>query len=353
MALIHPRSLERWQEWQTSRHRARQLKHAVTGAIRSRRGDAPSQPSLVLHSRDGAETGGRILIAVDSASPTSRISLLTALPYLSSAVDVLAPAEVELPELAGGEWTRQIVASPREVLDARDISSVLSLGWHLHVGRLAHSWALEHDIPAAVVQHGALTPFAPPLPPRTTLLAWSDADAQFYRSGRDDLEVRTVGSQLLWQAGHDADEPGGEIDEQIVFLGQMHGAELPRRITAGTAYRFCRRENALYRPHPAETDVLSRSAHSLMRRRGIEFQDPSLPLHELRQPVVGVFSTGVLEAAMRGLPAWVEAIQAPAWVHEFWDRYGMRRYGGEPTPAPEIPADEPSRVIAQVLEGAA
>lgn len=353
MALIHPRSLERWQEWQTSRHRARQLKHAVTGAIRSRRGDAPSQPSLVLHSRDCAETGGRILIAVDSASPTSRISLLTALPYLSSAVDVLAPAEVELPELTGGEWTRQIVASPREVLDARDISSVLSLGWHLHVGRLAHSWALEHDIPAAVVQHGALTPFAPPLPPRTTLLAWSDADAQFYRSGRDDLEVRTVGSQLLWQAGHDADEPGGEIDEQIVFLGQMHGAELPRKITAGTAYRFCRRENALYRPHPAETDVLSRSAHSLMRRRGIEFQDPALPLHELRQPVVGVFSTGVLEAAMRGLPGWVEATHAPAWVHEFWDRYGMRRYGGEPTPAPEIPADEPSRVIAQVLEGAA
>lgn len=353
MALIHPRSLERWQEWQTSRHRARQLKHAVTGAIRSRRGDAPSQPSLVLHSRDGAETGGRILIAVDSASPTSRISLLTALPYLSSAVDVLAPAEVELPELTGGEWTRQIVASPRKVLDARDISSVLSLGWHLHVGRLAHSWALEHDIPAAVVQHGALTPFAPPLPPRTTLLAWSDADAQFYRSGRDDLEVRTVGSQLLWQAGHDADEPGGEIDEQIVFLGQMHGAELPRKITAGTAYRFCRRENALYRPHPAETDVLSRSAHSLMRRRGIEFQDPALPLHELRQPVVGVFSTGVLEAAMRGLPGWVEATHAPAWVHEFWDRYGMRRYGGEPTPAPEIPADEPSRVIAQVLEGAA
>ena len=230
---------------------------------------------------------------------------------------------------------------------------MLSIGWHLQVGRLAHAWALEHDIPAAVVQHGALTPFAPPLPPRTTLLAWSDADAQFYRSDRDDLEVRTVGSQLLWQAGHDADELGDEIDEQIVFLGQMHGAELPRRITAGTAYRFCRRESALYRPHPAETDVLSRSAHSLMRRRGIEFQDPALPLHELRQPVVGVFSTGVLEAAMRGLPGWVEATHAPAWVHEFWDRYGMRRYGGEPTPAPEIPADEPSRVIAQVLEGAA
>lgn len=353
MALIHPRSLERWQEWQTSRHRARQLKHAVIGAIRSRRGDAPSQPGLVLHSRSGAESAPRILIAVDSASPTSRISLLTALPYLSAAVDVLAPAEVELPELTGEEWTRQHVVSPHALLAARGISSVLSLGWHLPVGHLVHDWALEHDVPAAVVQHGALTPYAPPLPPRITLLAWSDADAEFHRSGRDDFEVRTVGSQLLWQAGHEAGSPDGEIHEQTVFLGQMHGAELPRRITAGTAYRFCRRENALYRPHPAETDLLSRSAHSLMQRRGIEFQDPTLPLHELRSPVVGVFSTGVLEAAMRGLPAWVEATQAPAWVHEFWDRYGMRRFGGEPTPAPEIPADEPSRVIAQVLEGAA
>lgn len=353
MALIHPRSLERWQEWQASRHRARQFKHAVTGAIRSRRAQAPSQPGLVLYSRGGDDNDRRILIAVDSASPTSRTSLLTALPYLSAAVDVLAPAEVELPELTGEEWTRQIVSAPRELLGSRGIVSMLSLGWHLRVGRLAHEWALEQGIPAAVVQHGALTPFAPPLPPQTTLLAWSDADAEFYRSGRDDLAVRTVGPQLLWQAGHDAGDLGDELDERMVFLGQMHGAELPRRITAGTAYRFCRREGALYRPHPAETDVLSRSAHSLMQRRGIEFQDPTLPLHELRHPVVGVFSTGVLEAAMRGLPAWVEAAHAPAWVQEFWDRYGMRRFGGEPTPAPQVPADEPSRVIAQVLEGSA
>ena len=86
MALIHPRSLERWQEWQASRHRARQFKHAVTGAIRSRRADAPSQPGLMLHSRGGDDNDRRILIAVDSASPTSRTSLLTALPYLSAAV---------------------------------------------------------------------------------------------------------------------------------------------------------------------------------------------------------------------------------------------------------------------------
>ena len=30
--LIHPSSLERWQEWQSTRNRARQVKHAVTSA---------------------------------------------------------------------------------------------------------------------------------------------------------------------------------------------------------------------------------------------------------------------------------------------------------------------------------
>ncbi|AXK46853.1 hypothetical protein [Brachybacterium saurashtrense] len=350
MALIHPRSLERWQEWQTSRHRARQVKHAVAGALR--RGDEPARPALALHSRAGSGEG-RILLGVDSASPTSRASLLTALPYLSAPVDVLAPAGVELPEIAGPEWERRLVEEPAPALTGRGITTALTLGWHLRVGRAVHEWALAQDVAAAVVQHGALTPYAPPLPPRTTLLAWSDADAEFYRSGREDLEVRTVGSQLLWQAGREADGPLVVEVDRPVFLGQMHGAELPRYVTAGTAYAFCRREGALYRPHPSELDALSRAAHAVMRRRGIEFQDTSLPLGELRRPVVGVFSTGVLEAAVRGLPAYVEARRAPGWVHEFWDRYGLRRWGGEPTPAPTGPADEPSRVIAQLLEGQA
>lgn len=349
MALIHPHNLELWQEWQASRHRARRLKHAVTGTLR-RREESAGPTGLVLHSREGDGDGARILFGVDSASPTSRASLLTALPYLSSAADVLTPSGLDLPELSGPGWTHQLLADPEHELDGRAITSVLTLGWHLRVGRLVHDWALARDVPAAVVQHGALTPYAPPLPPQTTLLAWSDADAQFYRSGRDDLEVRTVGSQLLWQAGREADEQEPVLDERPVFLGQLHGAELSRRITGGTAYAFCRQENALYRPHPSEVDVLSRTAHRLMRRRGIEFQDVAVPLHELRSPVVGVFSTGVLEAAARGLPAWVEAQHAPGWVAELWDRYGMRRWGGSPTPAPSTPSDEPSRVIAQLLQ---
>ena len=78
--LIHPSSLERWQEWQSTRNRARQVKHAVTSAVRSRRG-TNQMPGLVLHSREG-EGDTRLLIGLDSASPTSRASLLTSLPYL-------------------------------------------------------------------------------------------------------------------------------------------------------------------------------------------------------------------------------------------------------------------------------
>ncbi|MCT1908966.1 MULTISPECIES: hypothetical protein [Brachybacterium] len=358
--LIHPSSLERWQEWQSTRNRARQVKHAVTSAVRSRRG-TQQLPGLVLHSREG-EGDTRLLIALDSASPTSRASLLTSLPYLRIGVDVLSPAGLDLPELDGDEWTHQRIepATTEDeqrrrlavVLDRRGIGAVLTLGQHLAAGRSAHEWALATDTASAVVQHGALTPYAPPLPPRTTLLAWSDADAEFYRSGRDDVEVRTVGSQLLWQAGKESE---GEVDvtgQKPVFLGQMHGAELPRRITAGIAMSFCRAEGALYRPHPSEVDVLSRAAHRLMTRRGVEFQDTSIPLHEVRAPVVGIFSTGVLEAAARGIPSWVAGEKVPAWVREFWDRYDMRRWGGEPTPALATGADEPSRLIAQILEGA-
>ena len=63
-----------------------------------------------------------------------------------------------------------------------------------------------------------------------------------------------------------------------------------------------------------------------------------------------MFSTGVLEAAARGLPAWVDFPDPPAWLREFWDRYGMREYGGEPSDPPPRPAVEPAAAIARILE---
>ncbi|GAA1731606.1 hypothetical protein [Brachybacterium phenoliresistens] len=373
MGLIHATSLERWEEWERTRHRGRLLKHTLTGALRRQRGDdgAASGPRYVLRSRGGE--GPRLLIAVDSATPTSRASLLTALPYLRGAVDVLAPVGVDLPETAGAGWSGSApagmdVEEAARALPGRGITAVVSLGQHLGAGRIAHEHAAASGTAAFVVQHGALTPFAPPLPPETTLLSWSDADGEFWRSGREDITVRTIGSQLLWQARHEAGlagagttgagaaQPAPEADPQArpVFLGQLHGAELPRRVTGGAAYTFCRLHDGLYRPHPSETDKLSRATHEVWRRRGVEFAPADVPLREVTSPVVAVFSTGVLEAAARGVPSYVFAPKAPDWVAELWDRYGMRRFGApRPTPSPLLPSAEPAAALAEILDGAA
>lgn len=398
MGLNHPHSLEDWQRWQDSRHRARRAKHALAGALRRARpgvrgaegadgtgavdgpgaadgpvgtdpvsgagaGGATAAPAsaLVLVSR-GSEGGGtersRTLICLDSASPTSRASLLSVLPYLTGGIDVLAPVGLDLPEVAGPGWAERRFATLEQAAGAAADASptaVVSIGQHLAAGAAAHRIARDLDLPEYVVQHGVLTPFAPPLPEGATLLAWSDADVEFWTGRRADTGARTVGSQLLWQAAHEA-ERSPRLDsvllgsERPVFLGQLHGAELARRVTGGAALRFCREHGGLYRPHPAETDVLSRAQHRLWRRRGIAFADTDAPLRDLPNPVVSVFSTGVLEAAARGSDAWVFAPAAPAWVHELWERYDMRPYGADPTPSPVPDAEEPAARIARILE---
>lgn len=357
MGLIHPRSLERWQEWERSKHRARRAQHAVSEKMqrRARResGEEEQPPSgYEVISQDG-ERSERLLIAVDSATPRARASLLTALPYLRWSVDLLVPAGMELPEV-DETWSRRPVADPaREAADLGP-AAVLSLGQHRDVGFAAHQAALRSGARSFVVQYGALTPYAPPPPPGSTLLSWSAADGEFITEDRPDVVFRAVGSQLLWQAAHDsyAAALDAVTEDQPVFLGQMQGPELPRRLTAGTAYRFCRENEALYRPHPEETDVASRAMHELFRRRGITITDPEVLLKNLPNPVVGMFSTGILEAAVRGIPAWVHLPGAPDWVEEFWDRYGLRRFGSsEPSPAPKLAVEEPASLIAQVLEG--
>ena len=84
-------------------------------------------------------------------------------------------------------------------------------------------------------------------------------------------------------------------------------------------------------------------------------------LTEVDAPVGSVFSTGVLEAAARGLPARVTYPAPPRWLEAFWDRYGMARWNGTSagaaapsgsapaTPAPAVPAEEPARAVARIL----
>lgn len=198
-----------------------------------------------------------------------------------------------------------------------------------------------------VAQHGLMTPLAPPLPADAHLLAWSAADGEFWISGRQDIRIHEVGSQLL----HYAAQQEVELNPAAapLFLGQLHGAELPRWRMAKAAYSACRNGQAIYRPHPAERDVMSRLQHRWWAQRGIRVDHHGGSLLEARAPVVSVFSTGVLEAAASGLPAWVTYPDPPRWLEEFWERYGMSRLGQAPTARPRIALVEPALVAAGVV----
>jgi hypothetical protein len=140
------------------------------------------------------------------------------------------------------------------------------------------------------------------------------------------------------------------IDDRPTFLGQLHSAEIGRRAMARFTGRFCRTEGLRYRPHPGERDLLSRWQHAVWRARGISFDDGATPLRDLPTPVVSVFSTGILEAAARGVPAWAAYDRPPAWLAEFWERYAMARFGSDPTPPPARPGTEPALTLAAALE---
>jgi hypothetical protein len=336
--LIHPRDLAAWRQWQQSRHRLRQVRHAV------RPGPGPQPERFVLTTYDPEP---RLLVALDSASPTSHAALVEPLAELDLPVAVLSPGPA--PDLDGRRPLAQQDVGADLPVALRGIGAVVSLGHYLPRGELAHHWARTLGAQSIVVQHGALTPYAPPLPPGARLLAWSDADADFWRSGRTDVEHEVVGSQLLWRAGDQRPEPGA--DTRLTYLGQMHAAELSRARLVRAAAGHCRAHDAVYRPHPSERDRLSRLAHDGFRRLGITV-DASTPLARLAGPEVSVFSTGVIEAAAQGRDAWVDFPRPPAWLAEFWERYGMHRSGSTPTPPPVRPALEPARRVAEVLQEA-
>ena len=140
---------------------------------------------------------------------------------------------------------------------------------------------------------------------------------------------------------------------ELVYLGQGHAAEISRARLAHAAFTTCREHGAVYRPHPSERDVTSRAVLSAYARAGITVDTTGTPLVDLDAPIVSVFSTGVLEAASRGRDAWVDFPRPPAWLGEFWERYGMHRLGSPPTPAPAPIAQEPAERIAEILTGAA
>lgn len=340
MGLTHPSDLDAWHAWQA---RGQSLPRRVKGLLKARRAARPAGVLTVGGPRPD------LLVALDALKATTSLAQLAPLRHLDLArVAVLSPHPVE-DQLPPHAW--QVTPGPLDDLLA-DLRAthpvVLSTGHYLPLGAAAREVVAEpHRF--VTVQHGLLTPAAPPLAPGTTLLAWSERDGDFWRSGRADIEITTVGSELLWRAGSRDVPP---LDSTVpVYLGQLHGAELPRAAMAAAAHDFCLARGAAYRPHPSETDRRSVATHARWESAGITIDRSGVPLRDLRRPVVSVYSTGVLEAAARGLPAWVDFPEPPDWLVEFWDRYGMARWGGEPTPAPQQPPIDPSLRVADVLRG--
>lgn len=310
--------LESWQQWQDSRRRLHVLKDRIT-----KRRNAPTTRTLDLKFWIRG-TAPRLLVVCDSNSPTNHHSLLAPLAQGSSSPAVIVqPNHLEL-ELPGTGWQELPVGKA-----LAGIESLASIGDHLPLGAWAHGLARDRGWRQIVVQHGLLTPFSPPPPLGVEWLGWSDADARFVAEGRSDVQPLVTGSPMLAAA---AANPAPQVSrfETPLFLGQLHGAELSRWSMTRSVTQFWRTTGAIYRPHPREEDKLSRAQHALWRRMGMRFDD-SGDLSKISNPVVSAFSTGVLEAAARGIPAWVFHLNPPRWLEELWRRYEMSPWGVAPT----------------------
>ena len=357
--LKYPLDLDAWQAWQRRQKKLKWAKYKLNSLLASARSRTVAEEPVhgLLYTRG---TKPQVLIVMDSFSPTNRNAILEPLKHLD-AVDVALWVPEDASEYLDGQyaserysrkdWSEQEISGDELMRLLPDIRIVLSAAQFLGRGAAAYEYARAIGAEYWMVQHGLLVPQAPPLPVGCTLLAFSEADAEFWASGRRDVTTHAVGSQLLYlaaqkAAGAEAQKPN---DLEPIFLGQMHGAELPRASFAYASHSFLKKFGGTYRPHPSEKDKLSVLTHKLWEKEGIRIDRSGTPLNEVPNPVVSIFSTGVLEAAIRGIPAWVYHPAPPAWLVEFWDRYGMNQWGQEPTPAPVQPKKEPAQRIAELM----
>lgn len=348
MGLIHPVDLDAYR-----RDEARRQSFSRLRRIRARLRGADGPPAMTLRVFGDDPD---VLVAFDSTTLSCRAAVLGIVDHLDiERIAVLAPFAIDRsdPDLTDGSVPdRSVVALEDLAAAVPDVAVVLSAGAHGPAGAFVHDFARRRRASSIVVQHGMLLPQVAPLPSGVTLAAWSDVDGAFWRSGRADVEVRVVGSELLRRALADPPPPV-PVDATPVYCGALHGTELPRWEIERVARTFCRATGAHYRPHPREVDFQSRLTHLVWKQLGIGFAPTDRPLLEIGAPVVSMWSTAVLEAAAAGLPAWVYHPDPPEWLTEVWTRYGLAEWGAEPTPKPEIAQGAPAERLAELVEESA
>jgi hypothetical protein len=337
-------TIDEWRRWDRRQ----------SGILRNARAHLRAPGELCVFESPGGPSGDRRVVAgLDSLSPSHRSAILGPLERLRKhgvGAVVIAPSTLSeglrpLGFERAGHADRGVPASLRG-----GISGVIAVGDHLQAGAVALQWAEYLDVPYFVAQHGLITPACPPVPPGSHLLAWTEADARFMVGKRQDVTVAVVGSQILWESAQLGPHDAGEPCATVHFLGQLHTHELPRQTTARTVRAVAREQSTVYRPHPNERDVVSRLQHRVWRNRGLILEANASRLGGLSGQVVAIFSTGILEAAAAGVPAFGACWAPPRWVEELWDRYQISRFdSGVPTVV-EIAAEEPALTVAGVLQ---
>lgn len=343
MGLKFPHDLAAWHEWEKKNNYLRYLKGKLN--------KVKPRTEFILATKKNSQPA--IMVALELSTPTQRAALLapaTVLEQMGISVAILTTAATEDFLVSQGYTeTERFSAMSYDPPSLENVKQVIAAGHYLAAGEWAYAKSREKGWAFNVVQHGLNTPFAPPLPQDCVLFSFSEKDSEFWISGREDITAHAVGSQLFYEASKNIERAEPDVSGDLLFLGQMHGAELPRTSFAKASYRFCKNNGATYRPHPSERDKLSKLTHSMWGKLGIKFDTSGVPLNQSNQQVVSVFSTGVLEAAIRGIPAWVYHPQPPTWLLEFWDRYNMHQWGQPPTPAPVQPETEPAQKIASII----
>ncbi|MEI6622557.1 MAG: RNA-binding protein [Actinomycetes bacterium] len=333
------RTLPQWQAWQASQTGIARM------VWRSRKRGFHAVEQVHITSW-GDDAGASVLVALDSASPSQQAALIEPAKVLfQRGYRVIVISSFPAGSLLGEPPQDVKTVERLDHAVGGGLRAVLSVGDYLEMGAHGHRVSRDLGIPYFVVQHGVLTPLAPPLPDGAHLLAWSSADLAFWQDGRATVSGTVCGSQILWQANsaaHSYTHDARSVSfEGVVFLGQLHGLELPRNATRKSVAALRRETQVRYRPHPVETDIMSRFQHRVWERQGVDIAGGG-PLGEILQPVLAHFSTGVLEAAAAGVPAYGYCSRPPIWLSQLWDRYEMSPWG----------ADEPTRIVPPSIEPA-